>query len=97
MWTDVPGLQPGPRKREAWEGLYYGFMTAATLLVTVGLWFKPNTKIKTWARDEAEVRNEMAENGEEVEYGANHAQLKYGDSWTREEFGVKPKRGEAEE
>lgn len=62
-------------------------------MTTVGLWYKPNTSIKEWARDEAEVRKQLREEGEEIELGVNYSQNMYGNQWTKEEIGMKPARG----
>ena len=38
-----PALQPGPRKKEAWENVYVYGMLIAGLMVVAGLRFKPDT------------------------------------------------------
>lgn len=66
-------------------------------MTTVGLWFKPNVSMKAWARDEAVVRNQLVEEGKEIELGVNYSQNMYGNSWTKTEIGVAPVRGRSEE
>ena len=73
--------------------IYYVFMGGAAVVTTLGLTFKPNTSIKEWARDEAEVRSQLREDGEEIELGVNYSQNQHGNRWTKEEVGVKPARG----
>uniref|UniRef100_A0A7S3UYB4 NADH dehydrogenase [ubiquinone] 1 beta subcomplex subunit 11, mitochondrial n=1 Tax=Aplanochytrium stocchinoi TaxID=215587 RepID=A0A7S3UYB4_9STRA len=86
------GEKPGPRKWESWEAQYYFFMGASALVTIVGLTYKPETSIKAWARDEAEVRNQMIEEGKEVEMGVNYSQRKFGNVWAAKTVGERPVR-----
>lgn len=56
------GERPGDRKgRESWELIYYIGMGASLVLATVGLWSKPDTSIKTYARQEALARGQSSD------------------------------------
>ncbi|PVU92482.1 hypothetical protein BB561_003780 [Smittium simulii] len=59
--------KPGEKyEKEGWENLwYYGFY-GAMLYAGIGLYFKPDTRITSWARVQAEMR--MAERGDDISY-----------------------------
>ncbi|KAL7750285.1 hypothetical protein RI367_004458 [Sorochytrium milnesiophthora] len=44
------------REKDWWEDLYMYGMGGGFALIAVGLYFKPDTQITTWARKEAERR-----------------------------------------
>ncbi|GBG32327.1 Hypothetical Protein FCC1311_085522 [Hondaea fermentalgiana] len=85
------GEAPGA-KSEGWETIYIGGMTLCFVTAGVGLWFKPNTDIDVWARDEALTREVLADAGEELEVGRNYSQEKYGNVFTKAGHGLKPTR-----
>ncbi|KAF8585576.1 hypothetical protein K439DRAFT_1652927 [Ramaria rubella] len=64
------GEKPPPpgqkRKREEWELIFYWGMFGSFALAAVGLYYKPDTSIQTWALKEAKAR--MEARGESVEY-----------------------------
>eukprot|EP00510_Aplanochytrium_minuta_P004007 CAMPEP_0184028580 /NCGR_PEP_ID=MMETSP0954-20121128/14926_1 /TAXON_ID=627963 /ORGANISM="Aplanochytrium sp, Strain PBS07" /LENGTH=124 /DNA_ID=CAMNT_0026313453 /DNA_START=198 /DNA_END=572 /DNA_ORIENTATION=- len=92
------GEKPGQRKWESWEAPYYFFMGGGALLTIVGISLKPETSIKAWARDEAEVRNQRVTDGEPVEMGVNYSQRLFGNMWEKPGVGEKPVRaGDADE
>ncbi|PVU86488.1 hypothetical protein BB559_004276 [Furculomyces boomerangus] len=63
LFNRKPGEKIEP---EGWEKIwFYGFY-GAMLYGAVGLYFKPDTKTRTWARMEAEKR--MLERGDTLEY-----------------------------
>ncbi|KAF8314974.1 hypothetical protein DL93DRAFT_2057709 [Clavulina sp. PMI_390] len=60
-------LAPGQkRKREDWELMWYIGMFGSMGLAAVGLYYKPDTSINTWAMQEAKQR--MEARGESTEY-----------------------------
>eukprot|EP00512_Aurantiochytrium_limacinum_P003890 CAMPEP_0171500330 /NCGR_PEP_ID=MMETSP0958-20121227/8930_1 /TAXON_ID=87120 /ORGANISM="Aurantiochytrium limacinum, Strain ATCCMYA-1381" /LENGTH=127 /DNA_ID=CAMNT_0012034997 /DNA_START=89 /DNA_END=472 /DNA_ORIENTATION=+ len=91
------GLAPGEKTNQGWESIYYWGMGICFATAAVGLAYKPNTKIQDWARDEALVREVLAEEGEEIEIGRNYSQEKYGHNWSKSEHGAKPTRGFSDE
>jgi len=64
------GEKPPPpgqkRKREEWELIWYWGMFGSMALAAVGLYYKPDTSIQTWALKEAKAR--MEARGDSVEY-----------------------------
>lgn len=64
------GEKPPPpgqkRKREDWELIWYIGMFGGMGLAAVGLYFKPDTSIQTWALNEAKSR--MDASGIEWQY-----------------------------
>ncbi|OMH79839.1 hypothetical protein AX774_g6740 [Zancudomyces culisetae] len=59
--------KPGVKyEREGWENLWYFGFYPVVLFGGIGLYFKPDTKLRTWARAEAEKR--MEERGDTLEY-----------------------------
>ncbi|OMJ11256.1 hypothetical protein AYI70_g5157 [Smittium culicis] len=55
LFSRKPGVK---YEKEGWENLwYYGFY-GAMVFGSIGLYFKPDTKVRTWARAEAEKRME---------------------------------------
>ncbi|KIJ45111.1 hypothetical protein M422DRAFT_167464 [Sphaerobolus stellatus SS14] len=64
------GEKPPPagqkRKREDWELIWYWGMGGSLVVAVVGLYFKPDTSIQTWALKEAKAR--MEARGEATEY-----------------------------
>eukprot|EP00516_Mucochytrium_quahogii_P001502 CAMPEP_0203748014 /NCGR_PEP_ID=MMETSP0098-20131031/3003_1 /ASSEMBLY_ACC=CAM_ASM_000208 /TAXON_ID=96639 /ORGANISM=" , Strain NY0313808BC1" /LENGTH=147 /DNA_ID=CAMNT_0050636623 /DNA_START=611 /DNA_END=1051 /DNA_ORIENTATION=+ len=74
MFGEKP-LGPGEkRKRESWELIYHGTMVGGLIFLAVGLYYKPNTSIRQWAKQEALARELIVEAGGEVELGRNYAQ-----------------------
>ncbi|KAL5535609.1 hypothetical protein ACEPAF_3703 [Sanghuangporus sanghuang] len=60
-------LPPGQsRQKESWENLWYWGMFGSMGLAAVGLYYKPDTSIQSWALKEAKQR--MEARGEKVEY-----------------------------
>lgn len=68
----------------------YSCYAASFVILAVGLGFKPDTSIKSWARGEAEARNERLDAGLEVEYGVHYSlpDAKY--AFTQEAVGSMP-------
>ncbi|VDB99700.1 unnamed protein product [Peniophora sp. CBMAI 1063] len=67
-----PPLAPGQkRKWEWWEPLWYFGMYGGMAAAAVGLYFKPDTSIKTWALKEAKAR--MEARGEATDYASYKA------------------------
>jgi len=64
------GEKPPPpgqkRKREDWETLWYWGMFGSMAVAAVGLYYKPDTSIQTWALQEAKAR--MEARGEATQY-----------------------------
>jgi len=64
------GEKPPPpgqkRKREDWELMWYFGMFGSMALVSVGLYYKPDTSINTWAMKEAKQR--MEARGDPTDY-----------------------------
>jgi hypothetical protein len=50
--TVQPNADGSKRKWAEWEAPYYLAMGAAALLLTLGLTYKPDTRVRSWARDE---------------------------------------------
>ncbi|KAH8835792.1 Ndufb11, NADH dehydrogenase 1 beta subcomplex subunit [Flagelloscypha sp. PMI_526] len=60
-------LKPGQKRvKEFWENPWNIGMWGSMLFVTIGLYYKPDTSIETWALAEAQRR--MAERGEVYKY-----------------------------
>ncbi|KAG8985097.1 hypothetical protein FRB94_011103 [Tulasnella sp. JGI-2019a] len=60
-------LGPGEkRKREDWEMIWYIGMFGSMAVAAVGLYYKPDTSIQTWALKEARQRLEAR--GDDFEY-----------------------------
>ncbi|PVV01904.1 hypothetical protein BB560_003658 [Smittium megazygosporum] len=59
--------KPGEKyQKESWENItYYGFI-GTMIFAAVGVYFKPDTTIRGWARKEAEAR--MAARGDVLDY-----------------------------
>ena len=51
--TGPPLWQPGPRKWASWEAPWYFSMGSAFVVLYFGLAAKPNTDLRTWARQQA--------------------------------------------
>ncbi|TFJ88252.1 hypothetical protein NSK_000601 [Nannochloropsis salina CCMP1776] len=67
---------PGPRKVEMWEPITSTVYWSAFLILVVGLYNAPETRIQEWAAEEAEARLARIEEGKDVEYGhIYHKQL----------------------
>jgi len=49
------------RKREDWELIWYFGMFGGMALAAVGLYFKPDTSIQTWALKEAKDRMDASD------------------------------------
>ncbi|KAJ1511846.1 hypothetical protein HMI54_000459 [Coelomomyces lativittatus] len=62
LFNEKPPPKGYKRVKEPWETPYLFFMGGSFVLATVGFYFQPDTRIKTWARKEALRR--MAEKGE---------------------------------
>lgn len=86
-------LPPGQKRAwEDWEIMYNGAIWGGFLFVGIGLWYKPQTDIRSWARDEALVRELLTDAGEVLELGRNYSQEMHGNVWTKLD-GDKPRRG----
>ncbi|PIA16436.1 NADH:ubiquinone oxidoreductase 11.6kD subunit [Coemansia reversa NRRL 1564] len=61
------GRKPGEKlEKEGWETIWgVGFGTAF-VMIALGLYYKPDTRIRTWAREEAE--RQMREEGDHPDY-----------------------------
>ncbi|KAI0030651.1 ESSS subunit of NADH:ubiquinone oxidoreductase-domain-containing protein [Vararia minispora EC-137] len=67
-----PHLAPGQRRKwEWWEPYWYFGIFGGMGLATVGLYYKPDTSIKTWALQEAKSR--MEARGEATDYASYKA------------------------
>ena len=64
------------REREGWELPLFICVYGGLAMGAVGYMFRPDTRLKKWAKDEAKERVNRRANGEEVEPGYNYAQLK---------------------
>ena len=53
----------GGGRYNGWEAIVYPTYILATLILTVGVGFAPDTSIKTWANQEARVRINMKRQG----------------------------------
>ncbi|ORZ37679.1 ESSS subunit of NADH:ubiquinone oxidoreductase-domain-containing protein, partial [Catenaria anguillulae PL171] len=62
LFGEKPLPKGQKRVKDWWEDIYYWSVGGGFALVTVGLYFKPDTSVQTWARKEAE--RQMAEAGE---------------------------------
>ncbi|THH02142.1 hypothetical protein EW026_g682 [Hermanssonia centrifuga] len=64
------GEKPPPpgqkRKREDWELIWYIGMYGSMAVAAIGLYYKPDTSIQTWALNEAKAR--MEARGEKTDY-----------------------------
>lgn len=59
--------KPGVKyEREGWEVIWIGGFTIAFAMVGLGVYYKPDTRIRTWARVEAE--RQMREEGDLLAY-----------------------------
>ena len=87
------GRQPLPegatRQFESWEVPTYTAFALSTLIVSVGLIGKQNTKWEEWSKDEAAVRNARVEAGAPIEYGKNYAGLRVS-GWKKPAVGARP-------
>ncbi len=76
---------------EGWEFIYYWGMGGSFLTIALGLYFRPDTTLTQWARDEALVREQIVAEGGELEVGRNYSQERYGLAWEPKVPGEKPK------
>ncbi|KAJ2042444.1 hypothetical protein GGI08_007715 [Coemansia sp. S2] len=61
------GRKPGEKyEEEGWEKIWIGGFTIAFTLAGLGVYYKPDTRVRTWARAEAE--RQMREEGDLLEY-----------------------------
>ncbi|KAJ2556857.1 hypothetical protein EV175_001721 [Coemansia sp. RSA 1933] len=61
------GRKPGEKyEREGWEITWWGGCSIAAVLIFFGHRYKPDTRIRTWAREEAE--RQMREEGDVLDY-----------------------------
>mmetsp|Transcript_4032 Transcript_4032/g.7075 ORF Transcript_4032/g.7075 Transcript_4032/m.7075 type:complete len:128 (-) Transcript_4032:27-410(-) len=79
-------------KNEGWETLYNVGFYGTMVLTGVLLYFKPETDIGVWARDEALVREALEQEGEEIELGRVYSQEKHGDIFVKGAVGERPTR-----
>ena len=61
----------------------------------VGLGFRPDTTLESWAQEEAAARLKRLENREEVKFGVHYHQLEK--TFTKEEVGAVPMAEDEEE
>ncbi|KAG8934655.1 hypothetical protein FRC03_010333 [Tulasnella sp. 419] len=66
LFGEKPLPQGQKRQRESWETMWYIGMFGGMLFAAVGLYYKPDTSIQTWALKEARERLEAR--GENFEY-----------------------------
>jgi hypothetical protein len=76
---------------EGWEFIYYTGMGGSFLFIATGLYFRPDTTITRWARDEALAREQIVAEGGELEVGRNYSQERYGIAWEPKVAGERPK------
>ncbi len=76
---------------EGWEFIYCWGMGGSFLFVALGLYFRPDTTLTGWARDEALVREQIVAEGGELEVGRNYSQERHGLAWEPKVPGEKPK------
>ncbi|KAI9221260.1 ESSS subunit of NADH:ubiquinone oxidoreductase [Blastocladiella britannica] len=62
LFGEKPLPKGQKRTKDWWEEIYYWSVGGGFALTAVGLYFKPDTNVQTWARKEAE--RQMAEAGE---------------------------------
>ncbi|KAJ2741945.1 hypothetical protein GGI20_004833 [Coemansia sp. BCRC 34301] len=61
------GRKPGEKyEEEGWEKIWIGGFTIAFGLAALGVYYKPDTRVRTWARAEAE--RQMREEEDLLEY-----------------------------
>ncbi|KAI7819985.1 ESSS subunit of NADH:ubiquinone oxidoreductase-domain-containing protein [Kickxella alabastrina] len=61
------GRKPGEKyESEGWEVIWIGGFAIAFGMIAAGVYYKPDTRIRTWARQEAE--RQMLEEGDLLEY-----------------------------
>ncbi|KAJ2681504.1 hypothetical protein H4R19_007328 [Coemansia spiralis] len=49
------GRKPGEKyEPEGWETIWIGGFSIAFAMIALGVYYKPDTRIRTWAREEAE-------------------------------------------
>jgi hypothetical protein len=72
---EPPFLSEASRKAgwSDWEFSYYPLFFGGLALLFVGEAYRPDRRIESWARDEAEERNRREQRGEEVVLGHNYA------------------------
>eukprot|EP00941_MAST-03F_sp_MAST-3F-sp1_P001704 g1704.t1 len=56
-----------------WEPMYYSMFFGGLAILFIGEFYRPDRRIESWARDEAEERNRRVANGEDVVVGHNYA------------------------
>ncbi|KAJ3365782.1 hypothetical protein GGF32_008180 [Allomyces javanicus] len=61
LFNEKPLAAGQKRVKDWWEDLYLIFMGGGMAFAAIGLYFKPDTNVQTWARKEAERR--LAESG----------------------------------
>ncbi|PWN50167.1 hypothetical protein IE53DRAFT_107784 [Violaceomyces palustris] len=66
LFGEKPQPKGQKRVKEDWETIWYLGMFGGMVFATVGLMYKPDTSIKTWAMQEAKKR--LDESGEEWKY-----------------------------
>ena len=95
MFGEKPPAAGQKRKWEDWEYIWYPGMGACTLLLVVGGIYRPDTSIRSWAHDEALVRERLEDEGIEIEMGRNYSQELHGHTWTKSAVGENPERNSA--
>jgi len=66
LFGEKPLTAGQKRKREDWELMWYFGMFGSMILAGVGLYYKPDTSINTWAMKEAKAR--MEARGDPTDY-----------------------------
>mmetsp|Transcript_61248 Transcript_61248/g.138623 ORF Transcript_61248/g.138623 Transcript_61248/m.138623 type:complete len:120 (+) Transcript_61248:230-589(+) len=66
------GIKPGTYQNEGWEPIVYTTYVASFFVLSIGLYFRPTSDLKTWAIDEAKARKAIKDNGGEVEWGVHY-------------------------
>eukprot|EP00588_Corethron_pennatum_P035963 CAMPEP_0194345182 /NCGR_PEP_ID=MMETSP0171-20130528/104712_1 /TAXON_ID=218684 /ORGANISM="Corethron pennatum, Strain L29A3" /LENGTH=157 /DNA_ID=CAMNT_0039112135 /DNA_START=82 /DNA_END=555 /DNA_ORIENTATION=+ len=64
----------GGKSYEGWEAIVYPTYAIATVILVVGLGFKPDTHIQTWAKNEARTRMALRDSGAvtDFEFGVHY-------------------------
>mmetsp|Transcript_30578 Transcript_30578/g.62417 ORF Transcript_30578/g.62417 Transcript_30578/m.62417 type:complete len:131 (-) Transcript_30578:125-517(-) len=91
------GIKPGTYKREGWESVVYPCYIASTVLLVVGLSFKPRNDLKIWATDEAAARLKRMDEGEPIEFGKHYGGVVNKFPFAQEELGEPVIIGEVDE
>ncbi|KAI5829008.1 hypothetical protein K523DRAFT_243196 [Schizophyllum commune Tattone D] len=66
LFGEKPPAPGQKRQKENWENIWYIGMYGSMIVAAIGLYYKPDTSIQTWAL--AEAKRRMEERGEQYKY-----------------------------